>query len=191
MENNSFMMQPENAAIQRREKGFSRNKKLSLKIDMTPMVDLGFLLITFFVFTTTISSPTVTDLFMPDDTPTKNPSVIPESLVLTVLLDENNKLFYYEGKWEVAKSANRIFNTNYSIGSGLGMVIRKKQKALDQNKDFPEGRKELMLLIKPSSAAVYKNVIDALDEALINELKKYAIVEPTADEIAFLKNEKR
>lgn len=190
MENISIMMQPENAAIQRREKSFFRNKKLSLKIDMTPMVDLGFLLITFFVFTTAISSPAVTDLFMPDDTPTTRPSTIPESLVLTVLLDENDKLFYYEGSWGTAKNTNGIYSTSYSVSSGLGMVIRKKQKALDQNKNFPEGRKGLMLLIKPSSAAAYKNVIDALDEALINELKKYAIVEPTTDEISFLKNEK-
>ena len=181
------MMQSESAAVQRKGKSFSRNKKLSLKIDMTPMVDLGFLLITFFVYTATVSSPSVTDLFMPDDYLVKDSSNIPESLALTVLPDANDKLYYYEGSWEIAKSKNNIFKTSYSVNSGLGMVIRKKQKEIDQNKNFPEGRKGLMLLIKPSSAAAYRNVIDVLDEAMINEIKKYAIVEPTADEIAFLK----
>lgn len=161
-----------------------------MKIDMTPMVDLGFLLITFFVFTTTVSSPTVTNLIMPDDRPVKFPSTIPESLVLTVLPDEKDKLFYYEGSWELAKSNNSVFQTSYSVRSGLGTVIRKKQKELDENKKFPKGRNGLMLLIKPTSSAAYRNVIDVLDEVMINEIKKYAIMEPSADEIKFLKKEK-
>ena len=181
------MIQAESAVTQRRGKTFSRNKKLLLRIDMTPMVDLGFLLVAFFVFTTTLSAPAVTDLFMPRDEPITDPPNIGESNILTALLDENNRLYYYEGKWENAKAENRIFETNYSVYSGLGSIIRKKQKELDANKNFPEGRKGLMLLIKPSSGAVYNNVIDALDEALINEVKKYAIIEPYPDEINFLK----
>jgi biopolymer transport protein ExbD len=182
-------MQSENASVQGKGKSFSRNKKTVLKIDMTPMVDLGFLLITFFVFTTTISSPTVTDLFMPNDNYIKNPSTLADSYALTVLLDEKNQLYYYEGNWENAKHTQSIFKTNFSVSSGLGEVIRKKQQELDRNKRLPEGRKGLMLLIKPSSLSVYRNLIDALDEALINEVKKYAILEITTDEIDFLEKE--
>ena len=69
---------------------------------MTPMVDLGFLLITFFVFTTTISTPTVTDLFMP------------KSLALTLLLADNNRIIYYHGDFDEAIKTNKIFETNYS-----------------------------------------------------------------------------
>ena len=183
------MMQSESAIVQRRRKSFSRNKKTVLKIDMTPMVDLGFLLITFFVFTTTISSPTVTELFMPNDSYINNPTTLADSYALTMLLDEKNQLYYYEGNWENAKNTKSIFKTNFSVSSGLGAVIRKKQQELDRNIRLPEGRKGLMLLIKPSSMSVYRNVIDALDEALINEVKKYAIIELTADEIAFLEKE--
>ena len=182
------MLQSDTASTERRGKTFSHKKKPSLRIDMTPMVDLGFLLITFFVFTTTISTPTVTDLFMPNDKLVKDSTALAVSYALTVLLAENNQIYYYQGDWETAKRSKRIFKTNYSVSSGLGMVIRKKQKELDSHTKLPEGRKGLMLLIKPLSSSVYRNVIDALDEVLINEVRKHAIIEPTADEIAFLEN---
>ena len=188
--NNSIMMQTENIASHRQRNFIPRSKKLTFKIDMTPMVDLGFLLITFFVFTTTISDPTVTDLFMPNDKQVKDSTTLADSYALTVLLDDNNKIYYYQGGWENAKNSNNIFKTNYSVSSGLGSIIRKKQKELDDNKKFSEGRKGLMLLIKPSSLAAYRNVIDALDEVLINEVKKYAIIEPTSDELDFLEKER-
>jgi len=172
----------------RKAKSHSTYKKLSLKIDMTPMVDLGFLLITFFIYTTTISSPAVTELYMPIDKPVNTSTNIGESNVLTALLDDTNRIFYYEGSWESAKRENKIFETDYSVKTGLGNIIRRKQKVLENNENFPEGKEGLMLLIKPSSKAIYRNVIDMLDEALINELKKYTIIEPNPEEKMFLKS---
>lgn len=188
--NNSILMQTENIASHRQRNFPPRNKKMTLKIDMTPMVDLGVLLITFFVFTSTISDPTVTDLFMPNDKQVKDSTTLADSNALTVLLDDNNKIYYYQGGWEKAKNSNNIFKTNYSVSSGLGSIIRNKQREFDGNKKFPEGRKGLMLLIKPFSLAAYRNVIDALDEILINEVRKYAIIEPSDGEIVFLKRKK-
>ena len=179
------MAQIENSAIERAGKSFARTKKQVLRIDMTPMVDLGFLLITFFVFTTTISRPTVTDLYMPKDGLIIN--ALPESLALTLLLDDDNKIHYYHGDFAKALKANKIFETGYSTGSGLGKIIRQKQKDIDASGIFPDGRRGLMLLIKPGSKSSYKNVVDALDEAMINDVKKYAILEPGANELNFLK----
>jgi biopolymer transport protein ExbD len=152
---------------------------------MNTMVDLGFLLITFFVFTTTISTPTVTDLFMPKEF--GDPMPLPKSLALTLLLDDENKIYYYQGDFSDAVKANEIFETNYSTYTGLGTIIRQKQKDIDASGKFSDGRKGLMMLIKPTSNSVYKNVVDALDEAVINDVKKYAIIEPEAAEIDFLK----
>ena len=180
------MSQIENSATERKGKSFSHNKKQILRIDMTPMVDLGFLLITFFVFTMTISTPTITDLYMPKDN-LKDSSELPKSLALTMLLDDNNKIYYYHGDFSDALKANEIFETNYSTYAGMGEVIRLKQKDIDASGKFTEGRKGMMLLIKPTSKSVYKNVIDAMDEAVINDVKKYAIVEPVEDEINFIK----
>jgi biopolymer transport protein ExbD len=181
------MAQMENSAIERKGRSFSHNKKQILRIDMTPMVDLGFLLITFFVFTTTMSLPKATDLFMPKDDP-KDPSNLPNSLALTMLLDDNNKIYYYHGDFSDALKAKEIFETNYSTYAGMGEVIRKKQKEIEASKKFPQGKHGLMLIIKPTSSSVYKNVIDAMDEAVINDVRKYAIVEPSEEEIKFIKS---
>jgi biopolymer transport protein ExbD len=180
------MAQIENSAVARKGKTFSRNKKQLLRIDMTPMVDLGFLLITFFVFTTTISQPTATDLFMPRDD-TKDPQPLPKSLALTILLDDNDKLYYYHGDFNDALKANEIYETNYSTYAGIGKVIRQKQNDIDASKKFPEGRRGIMLLIKPGPNANYKNVVDVLDEATINDVRKYAIVNVTSEEMEFVR----
>lgn len=182
------MAQMENSASERKGRSFSRNKKQLLRIDMTPMVDLGFLLITFFVFTTTVSTPSATDLFMPKDDSTTPPSPLPRSLALTLLLDDHNRIFYYHGDFDDALKANEIFETSFSTYTGIGKIIRQKQKDLDVNENFEDGRKEMMMLIKPTSKAIYKNVVDALDEAMINDVRKYAIVEPDNKEIDFLRS---
>ena len=183
------MAQIENAANMRKGKSFSHNKKQIIRIDMTPMVDLGFLLITFFVFTTTMSTPKATDLFMPKDD-LLDPPPLPNSLALSLLLDDNDKVYYYHGNFGEAANANQIFETSYSTYDGIGRIIRQKQKELDASGKFADGRKGLMLLIKPTSASAYKNVIDALDEAVIHDVKKYAIVEPVGEEIGYIKAKK-
>jgi len=173
----------------RKGRCFSHNKKQIIRIDMTPMVDLGFLLITFFVFTTTMSSPKTTDLFMPKDDLT-HPQPLPNSLALSLLLDDNNKVYYYNGDFKEAANANKIFETNYSTYDGIGKIIRQMQKEIDASRKFADGRKGLMLLIKPTPGSVYKNVIDALGEAVINDLRKYAIVEPANEETSYIRSKK-
>ena len=182
------MAQIENPANLRKGRSFSHNKKQVIRIDMTPMVDLGFLLITFFVFTMTMSTPKATDLFMPKDpTNIKDSTKLIDELALTLLLDEYDRVYYYNGTFKDAIIANKIFETNYSIYEGIGKIIRQKQNDIDATGKFGDGRKGLMILIKPTSKSVYKNVIDALDEAVINDVKKYAIIEPAIEEIDFIK----
>src|SRR4029078_11521601 len=125
------MAQIENNANVRKGRSFSHNKKQIIRIDMTPMVDLGFLLITFFVFTTTMSIPKATDLFMPSDKPVTIPPEIPNSLALSLLLDDNNKVYYYNGDFKEATNENKIYETNYSTYDGIGKIIRQKQKEID------------------------------------------------------------
>ena len=147
-------------------------------MDMTPMVDLGFLLITFFIFTTSMAEPLGLKLYMPKDGDSSN---IGQGNVASLLLGGNNTVFYYEGKWEDALASNSIERTNYSIYSGIGDLIRAKQKKLGAGKD------DLMLLIKPTKGSTYQNLVSALDEVLINDIKKYAIMEVSEEEENYFK----
>jgi biopolymer transport protein ExbD len=151
----------------------------SLRIDMTPMVDLGFLLITFFIFTATMSERKAMRLYMPADGGI--PPAIPESRVLTVLLSSDNKVYAYEGKFEDAIKRNKIVSTTYDMGDGIGQLLRDKPKRL-KTSDKKEGRNGLIFLVKPTKQSTYKNVVEALDEASINDVKKYMLLEPSAEE---------
>lgn len=171
----------------RQRAGVRRAKKHSLKVDMTPMVDLGFLLITFFVVTTRLSEPAVTPLNMPRDdgpeTPTGNHAT------LTVLIG-GDKIFYYQGFWDEALKNHQVLPTTLDLKSGLGKIIREKQQWLDQFSVSGKGRKDLMVLIKAGENANYSQAIDVLDEMLINRVIRYALVKPTSEELSFLKDSK-
>jgi biopolymer transport protein ExbD len=151
----------------------NRTRKAPLKIDMTPMVDLGFLLITFFIFTTTISEAHETTLYMPKEGPPVN---IGETASLTVLLSDGDSVYYYQGTWEEALAANSVRLTNYDTKNGIGSIIRGKQEYMGAK------RKELMLMIKPLDNSSYNNLMNSLDEVMINDVKKYTIMDVTEKE---------
>ena len=169
-----FMAEISNVAGHKRQKGgIRRSKKLSTKVDLTPMVDLGFLLITFFVFTTSMSRPRAMNLYLPAGDTASMPTG--GSTALTIIPVSNNKVFYYHGDLETALKKNLYGTTSFAISNGIGDIIRLKQIALDKNPKFT--RKDLMLIIKPAIDASYQNVVNALDEVLINDLKHYAFAD--------------
>ena len=152
----------------------------SVKIDMTPMVDLGFLLITFFIFTTSLTQPKITKLNMPkaDSGGVTN---VYEKTLLTAVLDKD-KILVYEGDFQKALAQNRLLQTDYDVKSGFGKFVRQKQKSLQaiNRKD------ELMVVLKPLPSASYQAVINALDEMLINGVSRYSVVDASANEKAYL-----
>jgi biopolymer transport protein ExbD len=166
----------------RRRPGVGPVKRHNLKTDMTPMVDLGFLLITFFVMTVQLSKPSVVNLNMPKDGPSMP---VGNSKALTVLIDNKDRIYYYQGAWKEALATGQVFKTNLSATNGLGKIIRRQQQSLDDN-DQKEGRRGLMLMIKASQGASYKNVINAMDEALINVVEKYTILSADPEETGWM-----
>jgi hypothetical protein len=168
----------------RHKAGVRRMIKHNLKIDMTPMVDLGFLLISFFVITTELSKPTAMNLYMPADGP---PTDLGISNALTIIPDNENTVWYYFGKWEDAVQTGAIYKTTYAGNNGLRKVINEKQWQLDNDIKSKEKRDGLMLLIKPTQEASYKNLVDVLDEATINVVKKYAVLKLTPEEVNWLR----
>jgi hypothetical protein len=91
-------------------------------------------------------------------------------------------VYVYAGQWQKAVNNKGVSQTNYNVYQGIGSFIRAKQKQLKKDKD------DLMLLIKPLSTASYQNVMDALDEALINNVQRYAIVDASAEEKAYIEH---
>lgn len=156
--------------------GVRKSKKLSTRVDLTPMVDLGFLLITFFIFTTTMSLPKSMKIVMPAGGPGMP---IGNSTALTVIPIADNKIFYYHGELSEALSKNLYGISSFSFANGIGSVIRQKQSALDRS---GIGRNELMLIIKPAESSCFGNTVDILDEVLINEVGRYAVTELTKEE---------
>ena len=147
--------------------GVKKAKKLSTRLDMTPMVDLGFLLITFFIFTSTMSTPTTLDLFMPKDTnKDEELNKAKESGALTIMLGKDNNVYYYEGQLSVDDAGNNFKSTNFK---GIRDVIINKKRSTP-----PE---DLVIVIKPNEEATYKNTVDILDEMTINQVKRFALVD--------------
>ncbi|MEJ7737530.1 MAG: biopolymer transporter ExbD [Chitinophagaceae bacterium] len=145
--------------------GVKKGKKMSTRVDLTPMVDLGFLLITFFIFTTTMSQPTAMRLFLPKDTDKpEEQNKAKESGALTLLLGKNDVVYYYEGI--LAPDGANFKTTSFK---DIREVITTKKKSTN-SKDF-------VVVIKPHDESTYKNTVDALDEMTINEVKIFALVD--------------
>ena len=161
-------------------KGSKRLNKKSTRVDLTPMVDLGFLLLTFFVFTTALSKPHTLQLDMP-----KGPADdrVCASCVLTVLLDTNNIIQYYEG--DLADHP-QVKETGFGP-DGIRRIIlekRKSVKAIRGNAD------EVVLIIKPSDASNFQNFVNMVDEVEINNIKKYYVDELSVEDKKLLQSQK-
>jgi len=148
--------------------GKVRGKKLSTKVDLTPMVDLAFLLITFFMLTTSLNKPKAMDLNMPKKLDDKKQDV-KESQVLNVILGKDDVVWYYETS--EGKMTN-MDQTTFAGDQGIRQVILKKQRRVARE----HGDKEkTIVLIKMADGAKYKNMVDILDEMDITQTKIYAI----------------
>lgn len=145
--------------------GVKKAKKLSTRVDLTPMVDLGFLLITFFIFTTTMSQPTAMKLNLPKDTDKPDEqNKAKESGALTLLLGANDNVYYYEGQLDPTASNFK----SSSLKKIRDVIINKKRNTPVD---------DLVIVIKPSNESTYKDVVDILDEMTINDIKRFALVD--------------
>ena len=165
--------------------GKVRSKKSNPGVDLTAMVDLAFLLITFFMLTTTLSKPQSMPLAMPDKDPKNEPqdnTKIPEARMMTILIGKDNKLLWYMGKFETPT----IAPTEAAYGkNSIRKDILKNTAIAKANTDKPE-EEGLIVNIKASDVASYRNLVDILDEMAINKVQLYAIGDITPAEIDLL-----
>jgi biopolymer transport protein ExbD len=181
--------------------GVKKAKKLSTRVDMTPMCDLGFLLITFFIFTTTMQTPTTMNLNMPKDTQKKEEQTeVKQSGALTIMLGKGDQIYYYEGQLEVAEGKNNFKQTTFK---GIRDIIINKRKEVMSRyvtdpeceaKSLKDGKpadycrdKDFVVIIKPDDDATYRNTVDILDEMTINNVKRFAMIKILDDEVKLIK----
>jgi biopolymer transport protein ExbD len=190
-----------------KKSGKKRSKKLPTRIDFTPMVDLGFLLITFFMLATSLIKPQTMEITMPSDKKVEEAdrTVAKASQAVTIILGKNDKVFYYFGKTDGAQ----LIETNYAA-NGLRKILLEKnfdiakqvedlkaekiktqmdedifQKKLGEiksNKNSPVVR------IMATDDANYRNLVDALDEMNICSISRYAIVDIDEPDLQLIKD---
>lgn len=169
--------------------GKVRSKKSNPGVDLTAMVDLAFLLITFFMLTTTLSKPQSMPLAMPDKDPNKpidDVTKIPEERLMTILIGKDNKLLWYMGKFDtpIIPPTEAVYGKN-----GIRKDLLKQVeygKAIAKRDGFKDGE-GLIVNIKASDKASYRNLVDMLDEMAITHPQLYAIGDITPGEIDLLK----
>ncbi len=171
--------------------GVKKGKKLSTRIDLTPMVDLGFLLITFFMFTTTLAKPKTMEINMPFKDPNlteDNKSKVKESTALTILLSKDHRLYYYEGLGSDPTVPPDVKVTYFKSKDGIrDVIIGKKDKVAALQRSGALGPKDYAtILIKPDSTCTYDDMVNILDEMAINAVSTYAIVDITPVDQEFI-----
>jgi len=177
-----------------------RAKKQSTHVDMTPMVDLAFLLLTFFVLTSTFSKPKVLRMIFPEkldeNVKDQKPPEVKDGI--TLLLTANDKIYYYRGS---LKPNTELIPIDYTR-TGLRKVlvdynadmlvklqdIQKRMNKLD-DKDTAAKRKldeevlnaqkasKQIVLVKNDEGATYRNMIDVMDEFMITQIAKYYVID--------------
>src|ERR1035437_5618557 len=191
--------------------GKKRAKKQSTKIDMTPMVDLGFLLLTFFVLTSTFSKPKSMEISFPaPPDPNSKPPEVKNGL--NIILTKDHKIFYYKGQFNApdnkeGKPATQLTETTFS-SEGLHKILLEmnsyahdeiaKLEVQARNKQIPDStfkrkamdakgdRRSLTALIKTDDKATYKDVVDVVDELNVCMVGKYVIIDMSGPEYALL-----
>jgi biopolymer transport protein ExbD len=163
--------------------GKVRTKKQSTRVDLTAMVDLAFLLITFFILTTTLQKPKAMDLTMPDkDEKNDDRLPVPETRTMTVLLGKGNKVEWYMGLPQNPLTAPAV------VGFGSKGGIR--EALMEQGKKvLAASGKEMIVLVKPSDKSTYVDMVTMMDELNIVNNQQRAIVDITPIEIELLKRD--
>ena len=193
-----------------------RAKKASTRIDMTPMVDLAFLLLTFFVLTSTFNKAKTMEINFPAKDKDNKPMKINNALTFLLTREgtgeKEDGLYYYYGEFYAPKNKDgkpvtEFIKTDFSKDGLRKILLDRNKPTIDALNDLEEkykkkeiadttykrlalkekGKKDaLTVLIKADDKAVYKNVIDMVDELNICNVGKYAIVDMGQAELDIL-----
>ncbi len=195
----------------KKKKGGSKQKKISVHVDFTPMVDMNMLLITFFMLCTSLSKPQTMEINMPSNDQkitADDREKVKASQAITLVLSGGDSLFYYTGQPDY-KDYNSLKLSSYKADGIRSLLMKRNQEAVLKINDLKKKKLELkitqeqftkqaseikggkntpVVIIKASDKATYKNLIDALDEMQICNIGKYVIDKITPAEFFLMKN---
>lgn len=157
--------------IAQEKQGGSKQRKKLIRVDMTPMVDLGFLLITFFMFTTNFTKPNVMDLGLPAKNPhppTINDVVIDHKNQITFILGKDNRVFYHQS-FKEDLNKNNLKETNFS---GINIT-----KIISEAYNNAPNKGKFTIIVEPTDDANYKNFVDVLDNIAISKKERYGVTD--------------
>jgi biopolymer transport protein ExbD len=156
--------------------GKVRSKKQNSKVDLTAMVDLAFLLITFFMLTTSLSKPQSMNLSLPDKDNDKDAkdTKVDENRTMTVMLGPDNKMVYYMGLLATPIAGPK--DIAYGKDGIRKELLKRKKSVLEYSAGLGKPKNGIIVIIKPTKKSNYRNLVDILDEMAIAGVETYAIV---------------
>ena len=149
------------------------------RIDLTAMVDLAFLLITFFIMATSLAKPKAMSLAMPIKGPSES---MPESRTMSICLGKNNLVLWYMGMPEKPLTSPQL--VDFGKKGLRTTLINANKKALQTS------GKPLIVIVKPSAHSIYANFVAALDELNITNIQSYSVANITPQDISMLTQQK-
>ncbi|MGV3697324.1 ExbD/TolR family protein [Flavobacterium sp.] len=161
--------------------GKVRSKKANAKVDLTAMVDLAFLLITFFMLTTSLSKPQSMDLGLPDKNKEDKPDDIiktDQKRTMTIIMGDNDKIKWFHGLLNAPEPGGAPSSAVYGRNGLRKEILKRVASVGEYAKTRPTYKKGdgLIVIIKPTKKSTYKNLVDILDEMAICKVPTYAIV---------------
>ena len=182
------------------KEGKGKQKKMTIRVDFTPMVDMNMLLITFFMLCTSLSKPQTMEISMPTkDTQEDMQTKVAASRAITLLLGEDDKVYYYLGEPNY-QDYTSLKETTYTpdglravlLARNANVVARinelTKKKLDGEITEIKKDENAPVVSIKGTDESTYKNLIDALDEMQICNISRYAIVPIAEGDLWLIKN---
>lgn len=157
------------------KQGRSSSRKMPVRVDLTAMVDLAFLLITFFMLTTSLAKPKQMPVVMPADGPD---GPVSDKRTMTICLGKNNQALWYMGMADNPLSAPKKIGYGDDLSNAIGSQVKEVQAATG---------KGLIVLIKPAAHSIYANLVEALDDMDLQKVPTYAIAKILPKDVDFLK----
>ena len=191
--------------------GKGKQKKMTIRVDFTPMVDMNMLLITFFMLCTSLSKPQTMEISMPSNDKSiteEDQTKVKASRAITLILGGDDRVFYYTGEpnyedytslkettYEADGLRAMLMGRNADIVAKIKALKAEKLEKKFSDEEYNERAMKIkdvntapVVMIKATDDATYENLVDALDEMQICSISKYAIVDITEGDEFLLDN---